>query len=104
MLNLLVSKHNDYTTTLSGDSYAVHEINVCSLLHFNHTPLIIIYLIHISELRNVYLDDGRPSMRMRMCIVSAMHMCMRSKTRWPLDSGMFDQVLDQTIEKLLVES
>ena len=35
---------------------------------------IIIYLIHISELRNVYLDDGRPLMH--MCIVLAMCMCM----------------------------
>ena len=39
-----------------------------------------------------------------MCIVSAMHMFMQSKTRWPLDSGKFDQVLGQTKEKLLAKS
>ena len=56
-----------------------------------------LFIIHISELRNVYLDDGRPSMHMHMCIVLTIRTCMQSKTRWPLDSGMFDQVLDQTI-------
>ena len=55
--------------------YLICEIpNKEFCLYLIHSKRIIIYLfiIHITELRNIYLDDGRPS----MCLCLAMCMCM----------------------------